>query len=108
MRSINEVEKSPGVYGYEYSKIDNIVADVFNAPAYSLDDNTSINPSTRVNKQFSFVMYNDSTDRINRIFYVKDASGILYNVSSIQSYPPRVRVTIGEYAKETLEELEVE
>lgn len=103
-RSPDPVEIEPGVFEYEYTKIENVGADIRNK-TFSHSNGDSINMNTSMNIILSIIMSNDGTDRLNRISHV-NYLGTLYTIDRIEGiYPPRVNVSLGKRETKSLDSL---
>ena len=107
VRSKTEEEVRPGVFKYSYEMFKNVPANLPSDLSYSNNDSDSINLQRQLSNDFTFIFANNSLDRIRRISYIRYA-GDLYKVSRIVPYPPRVRVSVGDFANIDLSELGLE
>lgn len=89
----DELEIEEGVYGFVYSMINSIRADI-RSKRYSFSDGQTITPQASLSISFSILLSNDKTDRVNRISHIVYKDNI-YTVEGIEQFGPRVVITPG-------------
>lgn len=105
LRSQFPVEVEPGVYDYKYTVLKNLKAERSNYQ-FGFSDNNSVNTNTSSTFSFSTVIPQEKSDGgiAFSIHYV-EYNKVLYEVSTVMPYPPRVKIVIGGISKKKLTEI---
>jgi len=103
-RSQTQITIRPGVVDYTYVESKLLPADVLASQGYTFDNDQSINMDVKQNVKLSFIMSNDSTDRLNRLTHVLYL-GTLYEINTVEIARPRVIITLGGTATSSLQDL---
>lgn len=103
IRSEKPVENEPGIFDYTYKIIKGIRAEV-RQKRHTFSNADGINMQTTVSTTLSILFKNDKTDRAGRITHAL-YRGNLYEVSSVEQFPPRVNLILGDDSKLTLLDL---
>lgn len=106
IRSEKPVIVSKGVYDYAYTKLENVPAEVKSNMSNIMLDGSSTEKQDVFNVQLSFVISNDSSNRVSRISYVK-MNNTLYDIGFNNYYYPKVISRLGNQSKVKEEQLKL-
>ena len=98
VRSSISQEVEPGVFKYPIKEYENISADTLDE-GFNKNDGSTMESNTALETRLSFLMSNDSSNRLKNIVYVRFL-GTIYKVTNVTILRPRVQVSLGEVWQE--------
>lgn len=104
LRSLKPEEVTPGVYEYTHELIKGVPATLTKNQNTNLNNANSVNVKTKLNASFSVIFANDSTNRYERIHYLRYGD-VLYDVASVTPFFTRATIDIGDVSSRSIDDL---